>query len=141
MVWSRSVAASVVCAALCVAVAALGCAEDPPPKNELPRITGAQHVCESPMVVELTGEVLTGGELTTLDENLVSVTVEIGGLGARALSTTPLGEEEDPLVTPQVWTFTVDPSERVLCNESLVLTFTATDEKGETARLALTARP
>lgn len=128
-------------AGIVIALLVMGCAEDPPPKNELPQITSAQHSCEATTVMDL-GEVLTGGEVTTLDENLVAVSVDIGGLGTRSLSApAPLPEEVDPLETPQTWTFAVSPEERLLCSDTLVLTFTATDEKGETAVLSLPAAP
>lgn len=124
-----------------VALLMMGCAEDPPPKNELPQITSAQHSCEATTVMDL-GDVLVGGEVTTLDENLVSVSVDIGGLETVSLvAPPPLAEGVDPLVTPQTWTFAVSPDERLLCANSLVLTFTATDEKGETAVLSLPASP
>jgi len=126
---------------LVLAVASLvaACGEDPPP-NETPTIVSSMLEC-GPSDDGNAGDVLVAGEVEVLDENLLSVRADVGGRAPIDLAADTLPEDADPLEVPQRWSFTLDASERVLCGETRVVTFTAIDEDGEQTTASAVALP
>ncbi|MDX9720441.1 MAG: hypothetical protein RBU37_06825 [Myxococcota bacterium] len=116
------------------------CEEEPPPKNELPQwIAGSASLsCVDSGNPELSDLVLAGGEVRVIDDNLVGVSVLIGGLETIALQPDALVEEEAAeSLQEQRFSFEFDAERRLLCNDGLLVVFTAIDEKGEQIQVSV----
>ena len=124
---------------LALALASLGCEEEPPKPNHVPELVegSAAITCTDSGDPDL-GLILAGGEVSVIDENLVSVEVSIGGLETVQLTGEAVAEPDFEL--PQHWSFQFDIGKKVVCNSDLVMVFTARDEKGESAWLSASAQ-
>ena len=117
---------------------ASGCEDEPPPQEPVFEEGSAALLCEATQ--DTNEDVLVGGAIGVLDDNLESVQVSFGGLqSALALTGDALAEGMSPKDTPQTWRFSFEASKRVLCTQELVLTFIAVDADG--ASISTNARP